>query len=214
MSEAPSRPTGVRHLIILLLTMMSVLLYLDRFCVSFAGDYIKEDLGLTQTHMSWFLSVFFWSYALSQVPAGWLADRYGARLMLTIYVIAWSLFTAQIGMVGGFAMLLVARLGCGIGQAGAYPTSGGVISRWVPLSKRATASSWVGLGGRMGGAMAPVLTAFLMVMFVPVGTPVEFTAADVLNESKLSDKLMSRDPKLNDAAKQIVYLRAYAFSQK
>ena len=43
MSEAPSRPSGVRHLIILLLTLMSVLLYLDRFCVSFAGDYIKED---------------------------------------------------------------------------------------------------------------------------------------------------------------------------
>ena len=68
--ESAPRPTGVRHWIILLLPLMSVLLYLDRFCVSFAGDYIKEDLGLSQTQMSWFLSVFFWSYALSQVPAG------------------------------------------------------------------------------------------------------------------------------------------------
>ncbi len=189
MSEAPSRPSGVRHLIILLLTLMSVLLYLDRFCVSFAGDYIKEDLGLSQTQMSWFLSLFFWSYALSQVPAGWLADRFGARLMLSIYVVAWSLFTAQMGLVAGFTMLMVARLMCGITQAGAYPTAGGVISRWVPLSKRATASAWVGLGGRLGGAMAPILTPFLMIVFVPVGTSVEFTDTDMLSAPKLAARL-------------------------
>ena len=189
MSEPAARPTGVRHLIVLLLTLMSVLLYLDRFCVSFAGDYIKEDLGLSQTQMSWFLSLFFWSYALSQVPAGWLADRFGARLMLSIYVVAWSLFTALMGLAAGFTMLLFARLMCGITQAGAYPTAGGVISRWVPLSKRATASAWVGLGGRIGGAMAPILTAFLMVVFVPVGAPVDFTEDDVLNTVKLDSKL-------------------------
>ena len=210
MSEAPSRPTGVRHLIILLLTLMSVLLYLDRFCVSFAGDYIKEDLGLSQTQMSWFLSLFFWSYALSQVPAGWLADRFGARRMLSIYVVAWSLFTALMGLAAGFTMLLFARLMCGITQAGAYPTAGGVISRWVPLSKRATASAWVGLGGRIGGAMAPILTAFLMVVFVPIETPVEFTDADLLNATKLDKKLWTFDfvgqqeQKFNAATKRIV----------
>ncbi len=207
MSEAPSRPSGVRHLIILLLTLMSVLLYLDRFCVSFAGDYIREDLALSQTQMSWFLSLFFWSYALSQVPAGWLADRFGARLMLSIYVVAWSLFTAQMGLVSGFVMLMFARLMCGMTQAGAYPTAGGVISRWIPLSKRATASAWVGIGGRMGGAMAPILTAFLMVLFVPLETPVEFTEADLLNESKLSEKLAATESpallKLSDAALRI-----------
>lgn len=211
MSEPAARPTGVRHLIVLLLTLMSVLLYLDRFCVSFAGDYIKEDLGLSQTQMSLLLGPFFFLfYALAQVPSGWLSDRFGARIMLSIYVVAWSLFTAQMGLVAGFAMLLVARLMCGITQAGAYPTAGGVISRWVPLSKRATASAWVGLGGRMGGAMAPVLTAFLMVVFVPVGTPVEFTEADVLNATKLGDKLKAVTPdaqkqlKLNAAAQCIV----------
>ncbi len=190
MSKAPSRPTGVRHLIVLLLTLMSVLLYLDRFCVSFAVDYIKEDLALSQTQVSWFLSLFFWSYALSQVPAGWLADRFGARLMLSIYVVAWSLFTAQMGLVAGFAMLLFARLMCGITQAGAYPTAGGVISRWIPLSKRATASAWVGIGGRMGGAMAPVLTAYLMVVFVPVNKPVDFTANDILDPGRFCARIV------------------------
>ncbi len=210
MFEAPSRPSGVRHLIILLLTLMSVLLYLDRFCVSFAGDYIKEDLGLSQTQMSWFLSLFFWSYALSQVPAGWLADRFGARLMLSIYVVAWSLFTAQMGLAAGFTMLMFARLMCGITQAGAYPTAGGVISRWVPLSKRATASAWVGLGGRMGGAMAPVLTAFLMVVFVPVGTSVEFTETDMMSAPKLAARLTP----ISETLEQAIEIAAKENSQK
>lgn len=212
MSEAPFRPSGVRHLIVLLLTLMSVLLYLDRFCVSFAVDYIKEDLDLSQTQISWFLSLFFWSYALSQVPAGWLSDRYGARVMLTIYVVGWSLFTALMGWAAGFSMLLVARLMCGITQAGAYPTAGGVISRWVPLSKRATASAWVGLGGRIGGAMAPVLTAFLMVVFVPLSTSVEFSEADILDAKRLEDKLRvtqtdeQKTQKLSAAVRRIISL--------
>jgi MFS family permease len=189
MTDEPTRPTGVRHLIVLLLVLMSLLLYLDRLCVSFAVDYIKEDLGLTQTQISWFLSIFFWSYALAQVPSGWLSDRYGARRVLALYVVAWSLFTAQMGVVAGFVMLMIARLGCGLGQAGAYPTSGGVISRWIPISKRATASAWVGLGGRIGGAIAPLLTAYLMVVFVPVGTSVQFTDADLLDASKLTNIL-------------------------
>lgn len=214
MSEPVARPTGVRHLIVLLLTLMSLLLYLDRFCVSFAGDYIKEDLGLSQTQVSLLLGPFFFLfYALAQVPSGWLADRFGARLMLSIYVVAWSLFTAQMGLVAGFAMLLVARLMCGITQAGAYPTSGGIISRWVPLSKRATASAWVGLGGRMGGAMAPVLTAFLMIVFVPVGTSVDFTEADVLNASKLETKLSAKDSskeKLSDAVRHVISINQFS----
>ncbi len=206
-SESPSRPSRVRHLIVALATAMSVLLYLDRFCVSFAADYIREDLGLTQTHMSWFLSVFFWSYALAQVPSGWLSDRHGARLMLTLYVVAWSLFTAQVGIVSGFVMLLLARLGCGLGQAGAYPTAGGVVSRWVPISRRGAASAWVALGGRIGGAIAPLLTAFLMVVFVPVGTPVEFMDADILDKAKLENQFSGDLPqgtKISDAAKQIM----------
>ena len=66
MSE--TRPTKARYLIVAAATLMSFLLYLDRFCVSFAVDYIRQDLGLTQSQMSWFISSFFWSYALAQVP--------------------------------------------------------------------------------------------------------------------------------------------------
>jgi sugar phosphate permease len=64
------RPTRVRYLVVSITMLMSVLLYLDRFCISFAERLIKEDLGLSNDQMGWILSAFFWSYALGQVPSG------------------------------------------------------------------------------------------------------------------------------------------------
>jgi MFS transporter, ACS family, glucarate transporter len=197
MSEAPDatqsapapKATRVRYLIVFCATLMSFLLYLDRFCVSFAIDYIRQDLGMTQGDAKWFLSAFFWSYALAQVPAGWLSDRYGARIMLVIYILTWSLFTGLIGAASSFFILIATRLGCGIGQAGAYPTAASIVGRWMPVAARGTASGTVATGGRIGGAMAPVLTAYLIVLFVPMGTPVELTEKDVLIPSELIERL-------------------------
>jgi nitrate/nitrite transporter NarK len=171
----------VRYRVVLVTTVVSVLLYLDRFCLSFAETYIKEDLGLTDTQSGWLLSAFFWSYAVAQVPAGWLSDRWGGRLTLTMYVLFWSLFTGFTGLAIGFVSLFVMRLGVGVGQAGAYPTAAGLVSKWVPFAARGTASSIVSLGGRIGGALAPVLTAYLITTFVPTSVPSEIGPSDVLN---------------------------------
>jgi MFS transporter, ACS family, glucarate transporter len=183
------RPTKIRHVVVFVSMLMAVLLYLDRFCVSFAVDYIREDLSLTQTQISWFLSAFFWSYALAQVPSGWFSDRYGARIMLVVYILSWSFFTAMIGAVHSFTLLLVARLGCGLGQAGAYPTSASLVSKWVPFSNRGTASSIIAFGGRLGGAMAPFLTAWLMVLFVPMSEPVALQDSTLLHGPRLAARL-------------------------
>lgn len=184
-----ARPTHIRHVVVAVSVLMSILLYLDRFCVSFAERYIKEDLGLTDSQMAWFLSLFFLSYALAQVPAGWLSDRFGGRITLGLYILTWSAFTAFIGVAAGFLSLIVMRLGCGLGQAGAYPASGSLLSKWVPLSNRGFASALVGLGGRIGGAIAPVLTAYLMVAFVPISTAALLDKSHLLDPAGLFRKL-------------------------
>ncbi len=171
--------------------LMAVMLYLDRFCVSFAERYIKEDLRLTESQTAWFLSLFFWSYALGQVPCGWLGDRFGVRGILALYILIWSLFTALIGVAAGIVSLLVFRFGCGLAQAGAFPACGNLLSRWVPLSSRGKASAIVALGGRIGGAIAPILTAYLMVVFVPLSTPALLESSQLLNSERLSMRLFS-----------------------
>ena len=173
--------TLVRHAVLFVLTLMSVLLYLDRFAVGIAAEYIREDLHMSQTQMAWFVSAFFWSYAICQVPAGWLSDRFGGRMMLTIYILAWSIVTGLMGVAHAVWLVLWLRLLCGTTQAGAYPTSAGMIRQWYPISNRGTASSIVGLGGRFGAVLAPLLTAWLILTYVPVESDSTLHSSDILN---------------------------------
>lgn len=176
-----SSPTSVRHFVLASATLMAVLLYLDRYAVSIPLESIREDLRMTQNQKAWFISAFFWSYALCQVPAGWLSDRYGARVMLTAYIVCWSAATGLMGVAHSIWMLLWLRAICGASQAGAYPTAGGVVRQWYPVSVRGTASSIVGLGGRFGGVLAPILTASLIVYFVSTKPDPKITAGDIMN---------------------------------
>ena len=175
------RATLVRHAVLFVLTLMSVLLYLDRFAVGIAAEYIREDLHMSQTQMAWFVSAFFWSYAICQVPAGWFSDRFGGRMMLTIYILAWSIVTGMMGFAYSVWLVLWLRLFCGTTQAGAYPTSAGMIRQWYPISNRGTASSIVGLGGRFGAVLAPILTAWLILAYVPVELDSTLQSTDILN---------------------------------
>ena len=155
-------PSVVRYVVVGVTTLSAVLLYLDRYCLSFAARFIKDDLWLTDDQVSLLLSAFFWTYGLGQVPAGWLGDRFGARVMLTAYILSWSLFTYLLGLTGAFAALLAFRFAFGLAQAGAYPVSASLLNQWMPLASRGRASSVVALGGRVGGFLAPVLTAYLI----------------------------------------------------
>ncbi|WP_162657587.1 MFS transporter [Tuwongella immobilis] len=143
--------------------IVAVLLYLDRICLSTAGVSIQQDLKISEKELEWVLGSFFITYALAQLPAGWLGDRYGARWMLTAYLMLWSLCTGLSGIVTGLTGLLVLRLACGLFEAGAYPVAAGVVTRWTPLSGRGLASGIIAVGGRIGGAIAPALTGFLMI---------------------------------------------------
>lgn len=156
--------TKVRYHVIAAATVTAVILYLDRICVAEIAklESFQNALSLTDAQKGAFLSAFFFSYALGQVPAGWLSDRFGARNMLTLYIGIWSLCTILTGLANSFLMLIVARLLFGLAQAGCYPTAGSLIKRWIPLSQRGTASSVVSFGGRLGGAIAPLLTAWLL----------------------------------------------------
>ena len=165
----PSPPevssSGIRYQIIAVSVLMAFFLYLDRVCL---GEIVKTDSflrdfeGASKEQIGEVLGAFFFAYALFQVPAGWASDRFGGRIMLTFYIVAWSLLTGFSAMASSLAGLLVARLAFGVVQAGAYPTSGAVIRKWFHPSKRAAASSYVSIGGRLGGTLAPFVTTLLV----------------------------------------------------
>lgn len=190
LSAESTRPTNVRFRVLFVCFCSAVLLYLDRFCVNFAQQYVKEDLLLTDDQLGKCMSAFFFAYALFQVPSGWMSDRFGPRAMMAIYIIVWSIFTALMGAVMGFFGLVVVRMASGIGQAGAYPTCASVVRRWMPPEARGRSSSVVAFGGRVGGVLAPILTMALVIAFVPMDAPPFLTESDILSTQPI-DHLLS-----------------------
>jgi MFS family permease len=159
------KPTAVRYLVLAVTAVMAVFMYIDRVCIAQVSADIQADLKMTQAEMDWVKSAFFWSYALSQVPAGVFGMRFGFRRMLALYLFLWSFFTAVSGMAGGFAALIGARLAVGVTEAGAYPNAASIIKGWFPVARRGFANSAVSLGGRLGGALGQLLTPILVALF-------------------------------------------------
>ena len=88
---------------------LSVLLYIDRVCISVAKEPIAGALDLSDKQIGWVLSIFALGYALAQTPSGMLNDRFGPRIILTAVVSFWSLFTALTGAAWSYISLLVTR---------------------------------------------------------------------------------------------------------
>lgn len=156
--------SNVRYRIVLVSIFAAFILYLDRVCLAeiVKSDQFLSDTGLDKEQIGRFIGSFFFAYALFQIPAGWLSDRFGARLMLSIYILGWSIATGLTGLMSSLAGLIVARQLCGVMQAGAYPTLSATIRRWIPFQSRGRASSFVSVGGRLGGALAPALTVLVI----------------------------------------------------
>ena len=109
-SNPTSPPTRVRYKVLGFTLALTAISYLDRVRISMAASAIKADLGLSDTQMGYVFSAFMLSYALFEIPAGWLADRYGPRLTLVRIVIWWTIMSALTGAAMGFWSLFVVRL--------------------------------------------------------------------------------------------------------
>ena len=102
--SSDSSPTHIRRQVVLVTTAMSFVLYLHRFFLSFIERFIKVDMNLSDTQIALLLSSFFWAYGFGQVPGGWLSDRFGARRMLTAYIVVWSILTGLVGVATAFVV--------------------------------------------------------------------------------------------------------------
>lgn len=155
------KPTKVRYAVLTIATVNAFLLYLDRICMTAVvqSPSFEREMALDPQRVGDVVASFFFAYALGQLPAGYLADRFGPRRMLVAYIGLWSLCTGLTGFVSGLSALVIVRCACGLAEAGAYPSSALLISRWFPFHHRARANGVVTFGGRVGNAVALWLTA-------------------------------------------------------
>ena len=152
----------VRRKVLGYLFVLMLITYLDRVCFSTTAGAMANDLGLSLEQIGMAGSFFVLGYVLFEIPGGWLADRYGARLMLTRIVIWWSAFTALTGAAWNFTALVAIRFLFGCGEAGAFPGSTSAIARWFPRHELGRAQSVVMFGSRIGFAMTSWVVIALM----------------------------------------------------
>jgi ACS family glucarate transporter-like MFS transporter len=161
-------------LILGLLFAVSVVTYIDRVNISVTARQMMPALGLTDQEMGLVFSAFVVGYALFQIPGGWLSDRWGIRIVLTIALVWWSCFTAwtavaatsflaaPLGVVGALALV---RFLLGVGEAAALPTFNRAVTDWLPAHERGLGIG-IAIGGiGIGAAITPPVTAWIMVNY-------------------------------------------------
>jgi MFS transporter, ACS family, glucarate transporter len=156
------RPSHTRYGALAFTLAMIAIAYLDRVCISTAAPSIQSELGLSDREMSFVFSAFTFAYAIFEVPSGWLADRFGARVALSRIVLWWSAMTAATGAATGFGSLVGIRFLFGIGEAGAFPSSARIFARWMPVRLHGRLFGVLLAAAALGGALTqPVVVALL-----------------------------------------------------
>lgn len=174
MTEPAAAPSRTRWAILALLFAISVITYVDRVNISVTARQMMPALGLTEVQMGEVFSAFVLGYALGQVPGGWLGDRWGPRLVLTVALVWWSAFTALTAvaatlpvasLLGILGSLVLVRFLMGLGEAAALPNFNRTVANWLPPSARGLGMG-IAIGGLgVGSALTPPLTAWIMVNF-------------------------------------------------
>ena len=166
-----SQPTSnVRWLLISWLFVLSAVAYLDRVNLSIAGAKLTEEFAITNVQLGLVFSAFLLGYALFQAPAGWLADRFGPRRVLTAGVIWWGVFSALMaaishGIANVILVLLVLRFLLGAGEAIIYPASNQFVARWIPRQERGKANGFIFAGVGIGAGVTPPFISYLMLHY-------------------------------------------------
>src|ERR1700730_5995703 len=131
--------TRYRWFIIFLLFAISAVNYIDRAAISYAIPLIQRDLGLSPADTGIILGAFGIGYAITTLIGGFAVDRYGARVVLAVAAISWSLSIGTTALASGFAILYAARVLLGVSEGPSFPALTGAVSHWLSPHERATA---------------------------------------------------------------------------
>ena len=161
------RHTRKRFFLAFWLFVLSAISFLDRTNISIAGLQISSEYGLGNQRLGWIFSAFLIGYAGFQVPAGWLASRFGPRLVITLGVVWWGVATALTTLIPprisqAVLLLIGIRFALGAGEAVIYPAANQFVARWVPEQERGFINGLIFAGVGAGSGLTPPLLAWFI----------------------------------------------------
>jgi MFS family permease len=177
--QMKNRPEGaaLRWGVIALLSVGVMIAYFDRMNLSVvvALREFNQTFGLSDVHRGTLNSAFFWSYALLQIPAGWLVDRYGVKIPYAVGFLLWSLVSAATGFAHSLWLLLAFRVALGVGESVVTPASMSWIRFHFDETQRGFAVGMYMTGTKIGPALGAIVATWLIqlhgwrMMFVVLG---------------------------------------------
>ncbi len=182
LSDAATNPRevspGYKRYVLVLLVVVYVFNFIDRTILSILLEPIKAEFDLSDTQLG-FLSglAFALFYTFLGIPIARWADRGVRRSIIALAVLTWSGMTALTGFAQSFSMLLAARIGVGIGEAGCSPPAHSLLSDYFPAERRATALGTYALGIPIGSGIGYLAGGWLAewfdwrTAFIVVGLP-------------------------------------------
>lgn len=203
----PVRMGGSRAwFVVAVLSLASIVSYIDRQIINLLVDPIKVDLGITDVQIS-LLQGFSFAllYAMLAIPLAWLADRHNRKWVIMVGLFCWTGATFSSGLAMGFAVLFFARMLVGFGEATLAPAGMSMISDYFPRDKLPAAISVFTGSGFVGSGLALVLGGYIYAglevagpMNLPFGTfepwQLTFMAVAVLSLPLFFLLLLVREP--------------------
>ncbi|MFC1937568.1 MFS transporter [Chloroflexota bacterium] len=119
--------------------------------------FIRDDFSLSYTQAGFLLSAFSIVYGVSQLPAGWLADRIGARMLITIGICGVALAGCLVGLSQTYLMAIFFMVLMGVVGGGYHPAAPPLLAASVDLEKRGRAFGFHSIGGGVSHFLAPLL---------------------------------------------------------
>lgn len=161
----PETQKKLRYTVVIWLLIGGMINYIDRSILSIAAPGIMADLNFTATDIGLLGTAFSWAYAIGQLPAGWLIDKFSPKKIYGLGIIIWSLATFAGGLVSALWVFVLLRILLGVAEAPTFPSSAKITSKWYPKKERGLMSGIWDSSTKWGPAIAPPILIFIMAAF-------------------------------------------------
>jgi sugar phosphate permease len=155
----------IRWTVLIFLLLGGIINYLDRANLSIAAPEMIKELHLNNADIGLMGTVFSWTYAVMQLPSGWLIDRFGAKKIYSLAVLWWSVSTFFTGACSKMGAFLTWRTLLGVGEAPCFPTSAKLTATWFPKKERSFATGIWDSSSKWGPALAPPILVSVMIAY-------------------------------------------------
>lgn len=142
--------------------IMYTFAYIDRNNIGFGFAGMQKDLGFSAAYSGLAGGIFFIGFLVFQVHGGIWARKYGARKVITICLVIWSIIAFLTGTVHNVAELLVVRFILGMVEGIVWPASLILISNWFPQKERARATAYFMLGTPISAIIMSPISGYLL----------------------------------------------------